>query len=128
VSFSLDLRSGEPEVLAMMREFVPAKADEIAARRNVRFELGTFAVTEPTVLDKDLRHDLHTGCRALGLPTIDIASGGGHDAQDFVSAGIPAAMIFLRNAHGSHVKEESMTLADFEAGSCLLAWRLARDE
>ena len=127
VSFSVDVRSGDAEVLAELREFLPRKAGEIGARRNVRFELGKFAVTDPTVLDASLRRDLHAGCEALGLPTIDIASGGGHDAQDFVKAGIPAAMIFIRNDHGSHVKEEAMRLEDFELGTRLLAWRLARD-
>ena len=39
-------------------------------------------------------------------------SGGGHDAQDFVRAGIPAAMIFVRNDHGSHNPKESMELND----------------
>jgi N-carbamoyl-L-amino-acid hydrolase len=127
VSFSVDIRSGDPEVLAMMREFVPRKADEIAASRNVRFELGTFAVTDPTVLDAALRRDLHDGCDALGLANIDMASGGGHDSQEFLKAGCPAAMIFVRNDHGSHVAEESMRLEDFELGTRLLAWRLARD-
>lgn len=125
--FSLDIRSGEPEVLAMMREFVPAKAAEIAKIRNVRFDLGTFSVTEPTVLDAGLRRGLHAGCEALGLANMDLASGGGHDAQDFMKAGIPAAMIFVRNAHGSHVAEEAMTLEDFEVGTRLLAWQLARE-
>lgn len=127
VSFSVDIRSGDPEVLAMMREFVQRKADEIAASRNVRFELGKFAVSDPTVLDAALRRNLHAGCDALGLPTIDIASGGGHDSQEFVKAGVPAAMIFVRNDHGSHVAEEAMRLEDFELGTRLLAWRLARD-
>ncbi len=127
VCFSLDIRSGDPEVLAMMRDFVASKAGEIGAYRNVRFELGKFSVTDPTVLDVGLRRELRAGCEALGLPTIDLASGGGHDAQEFVKAGIPAAMIFVRNSHGSHVAEESMTLDDFEAGARLLAWRLARD-
>jgi beta-ureidopropionase / N-carbamoyl-L-amino-acid hydrolase len=127
VQFSLDIRSGDPAVLAVMRDFLPRTAADIAARRSVRFDLGKFSITDPTVLDAELRRELHAGCEALGLPTIDIASGGGHDAQEFVKAGIPAAMIFVRNSHGSHVAEESMTLEDFEGGAKLLAWELARD-
>lgn len=125
--FSLDLRSAEPEVLATMRELVPAAAAEIAQRRNVRFELGQFSVIEPTVLDGSLRQELKAGCAALELNAIDLASGGGHDAQDFMQAGVPAAMIFVRNANGSHVAEESMRMDDFEIGTRLLAWQLARD-
>ena len=127
VRFSLDVRSGEPEVLALMREYVPAHAKEIEATRNVQFELGGFAVTEATVLNPAFRADLRDGCKALEIDFMDLASGGGHDAQEFVSAGVPAAMIFVRNDHGSHVAEEAMTLEDFEAGTRLLAWRLARD-
>lgn len=125
VRFSLDIRSGDPDILAMMREFVPRQAAEVGARRSVSFELGRFSVTEPTVLDSRLRGELRRGCEALGIPTIDIASGGGHDAQEFAKAGVPAAMIFVRNANGSHVAEEAMAMEDFVLGTKLLAWMLA---
>ena len=39
---------------------------------------------------------------ALGLPDEEIPSGAGHDAAVFANAGIPSAMIFVRNEHGSH--------------------------
>lgn len=50
-----------------------------------------------------------------------MASGAGHDAQNFGVAGIPFAMIFVANDHGSHNPREAMTLNDFEAGAALLA-------
>lgn len=123
--FSLDLRSGSPAVLAELREFVRREAQAIGGQRRVRFELGEFSVSEPTVLAEHLLGTLHGGCTALGLPAFMMASGGGHDAQEFTRAGVPSAMIFVRNANGSHVAEEAMEMSDFEAGNRLLAWAVA---
>jgi N-carbamoyl-L-amino-acid hydrolase len=55
-----------------------------------------------------------------------LASGGGHDAGDFAQAGVPTAMIFLRNPHGSHNPDEAMEMADFALGTALLAWTMTR--
>jgi N-carbamoyl-L-amino-acid hydrolase len=40
-------------------------------------------------------------------------SGAGHDAATFSLAGIPAAMLFIRNENGSHNPLEAMEMADF---------------
>ena len=125
VMFTLDIRSGDPAVLATMRAFVEAAAADIAQRRGVRFELGGFSISVPTVLDARLRQRLVAGADALGLPAMEMASGGGHDAQEFMRAGIASAMIFVRNANGSHVANEGMTLDDLAAGVRLIAWMLA---
>ena len=55
-----------------------------------------------------------------------LASGAGHDAQDFAHAGFRAGMIFVRNAHGSHNPHEAMAIDDFCLGTQTLAWMLAR--
>jgi len=56
---------------------------------------------------------------------MDIPSGAGHDAADFHDVGIPSAMIFIRNDHGSHNPDEAMELEDFALGTRLLTWTLA---
>ena len=56
---------------------------------------------------------------------MEMPSGAGHDAQDFAKAGFPAAMIFVRNSHGSHNPREAMDMTDFALGTRLLAWMLA---
>ncbi len=58
--------------------------------------------------------------RRLGLPAETIPSGAGHDAAIFANEGVPAAMIFIRNEHGSHNPDEAMTLDDFLKGAELL--------
>ena len=45
-----------------------------------------------------------------------------------VHAGIPSAMIFVRNAHGSHNPLEAMDIADFALGTQMLGWLLLQDD
>ena len=61
----------------------------------------------------------------MGLPDEPIPSGAGHDAAVFANAGIPSAMIFVRNEHGSHNPKEAMAMDDFLAGATLLHPRAA---
>jgi N-carbamoyl-L-amino-acid hydrolase len=50
-----------------------------------------------------------------------MASGAGHDAAIFASAGIPSAMIFVRNQNGSHNPDEAMRIEDFDLAVRLIA-------
>jgi N-carbamoyl-L-amino-acid hydrolase len=47
----------------------------------------------------------------------EMPSGAGHDAAAFAEAGIPSAMIFVRNENGSHNADEAMALEDFAVGT-----------
>jgi N-carbamoyl-L-amino-acid hydrolase len=125
VRFTLDIRSLDRPTIKKFSDLACALAEDIAARRGVRFDLGDFPVSTPTLMDDAHRRHLWDGCAALDTPAIDIASGGGHDAQEFDRSGIPASMIFVRNANGSHNADEAMALDDFAAGTKLLAWALA---
>jgi len=125
VRFSLDIRSIDRATLVQMTEFAEARAREIGERRGVRFDLSGFAFSWPSVMDGGHRQSLKQGCERLAIDAIDIASGGGHDAQEFERCGIPSSMIFVRNANGSHNARESMEMADFAEGTKLLAWMLA---
>ncbi|MFC7609084.1 M20/M25/M40 family metallo-hydrolase [Teichococcus aestuarii] len=51
----------------------------------------------------------------------EMASGGGHDAAAFGAAGIPAAMLFVRNQNGSHNPHEAMRMEDFAEGCAVVA-------
>jgi len=54
-----------------------------------------------------------------------LASGAGHDSAVFTEFGVPSAMIFIRNAHGSHNPDEAMEMEDFAVATRLLASFLA---
>ena len=59
-------------------------------------------------------------CQGARLPHEVVASGAGHDAAIFANAGVPSAMVFVRNEHGSHNPHEAMDLDDFLAGAAVL--------
>ncbi len=127
VEFTLDFRSRDQAILEQMKVLAERFAMEIGQRRRVHFGLGQFSMHRPAQMDAEFRRRLLSGCRELGIPATEIPSGAGHDAQDFAHAGIPAAMIFVRNSHGSHNPDEAMDIADFALGARLLAWMLLHD-
>lgn len=90
-------------------------AEEIAGRRQVAFELGECVGSDPTPLDPTLRRHLLDSAGALGIGAHEMATVG-HDASIFARAGIPAAMVLVRNQNGSHNPHETMELPDFIEG------------
>ena len=124
--FTLEFRSQDVAILAEASELAQQLAAAIGAKRRVRFELGGFSLQRPAQMSAEFRGMLRDGCDDLGISALAMPSGAGHDAQDFVHAGIPAAMVFVRNANGSHNALEAMDLADFALGTRLLAWMLLR--
>jgi N-carbamoyl-L-amino-acid hydrolase len=56
----------------------------------------------------------------LDLGHVLLPSGAGHDAAVFVHAGVPTAMLFIRNEHGSHNPHEAMRMPDFMAATQVL--------
>ena len=108
-----------------MESRVVRLAEEIGHRRNVEFELGEFLRVEPGILAPRLLEEFREGVDALGIPAVELGSGASHDAAAFAIAGIPTAMLFIRNANGSHNPHESMELSDFTEATRVLAWWLA---
>ncbi len=120
VAFTVNLGATDPAILRLSGEHARAQADAIAARRRVRFDLGPDTGSQPTPLDAALVNRLDAAAAALGLgrhrmPTV------GHDAGMFAQAGIPSAMVLVRNQNGSHNPDEALEEADYTAGVRVLA-------
>ena len=126
VQFSLDLRSLDPDFRIEMEDRLQEIARAITARRGVRFELGQVTKAAPGRMDTIIRNSLWQGVREKGHPAVEIASGAAHDSAAFAAAGVPTAMIFIRNANGSHNPDEAMRIEDFMVATDLLAWQLTR--
>ena len=123
-AFTIDFRSQDPAILDRVTELTQQLAGEIGRRRHVEFALGDFNLSQPAQMDQSLQRKLVEGAGLLSIPTMSLPSGAGHDAQDFAHAGFPAAMIFVRNAKGSHNPAEQMDMDDFRLGTTLLTWLL----
>lgn len=126
VWFCLDVRSGSAEVLDHLHTELLRLAGEIEARRGVRFALGERTGSRPTALDAGLRRRIAEEAEASGIAFLEMASGAGHDTAAFALAGVPSALIFVRNQNGSHNPDEAMRIADFAVAADLLARFLAR--
>ena len=111
--FKLDVRSQDQASLDALFATLHRMVPEIEATRRVRIELGPESAGSPTPLDPALTAALARAAEAVGVPYRAMPSGGGHDASAFAQAGIPAAMLFVRNQNGSHSPNEAMRPEDF---------------
>jgi N-carbamoyl-L-amino-acid hydrolase len=126
--FVLDFRGLEESVMREASRKAIALAAEIGRRHRVRFELGEPSYSYPAPMDPLLRRRLAGIARGLAIPTRELPSGAGHDAALFATFGVPTAMIFIRNAHGSHNPDEAMDIADFGQATALLMAFLADEK
>ena len=77
------------------------------ARRGLELAFDEISRTAPVELDGDLRALLARAARAAGTDTLELGSGGGHDAGH-VAAIAPSAMLFIPCRDGvSHAPEEA---------------------
>jgi N-carbamoyl-L-amino-acid hydrolase len=125
IGICIDVRSHSKPTLAVVKTYIDALAAEIVRKYGVRFELGALTGSEPAAMDQDLVERFDAAANVLGIAHSRMASGAGHDAATFASAGIPASMIFVRNQHGSHNPDEAMRMEDFELAVRVLALGLA---
>jgi N-carbamoyl-L-amino-acid hydrolase len=120
--FVLDLRSICEDTMNTVAAEAQHAADRIGKQYRVSFDLGAATDSPPAVMDVRLRQKLMT----LFEQPLEMPSGAGHDAAVFAKVGIPSAMILVRNDHGSHNPDETMTIGDFGVGTRALT-ALLRD-
>jgi N-carbamoyl-L-amino-acid hydrolase len=113
VSAWLDARAPEQSILEELVEAVRGRATERALRDGTRVEMVAESVSAVTEFDVTLRDRLAE--RLGGVPVL--ATGAGHDAGVLAAAGVPTAMLFVRNPTGiSHAPDEHASDADCAAG------------
>jgi N-carbamoyl-L-amino-acid hydrolase len=128
VRFSIDIRSQSTQVLDAMRHLLTAEMNEVAKNRNVRFEVIKPNETAPALMDEGVVNNLAAAMERFGLEPTTMASGGGHDAAVFANAGVPSAMVFVRNQNGSHNPQEAMEIQDFLVGTSIIYEHLMRSD
>ncbi len=111
--FVLDIRALSDATMETVAAEARAAAARVSGEYRVRLDLGTTSDSPAAVMDRRLRGSL---MKLLERP-LELPSGAGHDAAVFAKVGVPSAMIFVRNEHGSHNPEEAMALDDFAVGA-----------
>jgi N-carbamoyl-L-amino-acid hydrolase len=120
VRFSFEVRSQSSETLEAFYDLFVSECSLIGEERGVEFKLDRRLESAPASMDGKWVARLKRAAQRLGLPDEEIPSGAGHDAAVFANAGIPSAMIFVRNEHGSHNAKEAMDIGDFLAGVAVM--------
>ena len=110
------MRSQSKETLEAFYDLFLSECQLVGEERGVEFKLDRRLESAPATMDPGWVARLRAAARTLGLPDEEIPSGAGHDAAVFANAGIPSAMIFVRNENGSHNPDEAMTIDDFAVG------------
>ena len=114
----LDARADATPALEALVEAVRRQAAERADRDGTTLEVVAESVSRAVELDHALRDRIAS---ALDDPP-RLGTGAGHDAGILASAGVPTAMLFVRNPTGvSHSPAEHADRADCHAGVEALA-------
>jgi N-carbamoyl-L-amino-acid hydrolase len=118
----LDARAEDPAALEALVDAVRRQASERADRDRTSLDVVAESLSPAVELDHGLRQrivDTLDGAPVLG-------TGAGHDAGILAAAGVPTAMVFVRNPTGvSHSPAEHAERADCHAGVEALATVLA---
>ncbi|MGD9588531.1 MAG: M20 family metallo-hydrolase [Pyrinomonadaceae bacterium] len=123
---SLDVRDLDPakieEVLKKIRESVKLIEEETGTN----FEFKETASSNPALADEAFKAAIDASAKALGLTTIAMPSGAGHDAQEIADI-CPVGMIFVPSRSGiSHSPNEFTEPSDITNGANVLLHSLIR--
>jgi len=129
VRLSIELRDLSEETLKELAEAVRVKAQQIARDTQTEIELTPSRHNPPATADARVQDAVARAADQLGLGTLRMPSGAGHDAQ-MMARLCPMGMIFVPSIDGiSHSPRELTTWEDCARGArVLLDTVLAMDE
>ena len=117
---SLEIRAADDATLYGFHDLVQREARDVAGAHGVTFEFDAPIVNPAAPMDLRWSTRLGALCEQASIAFMRLPSGAGHDAAVFAHAGVPTAMLFIRNQHGSHNPREHMHLSDFLAATQVL--------
>ena len=128
VELSLEIRDLEMDKIDRVFEAIAAEARELAARNETTIAFEQYYLSRAAPTDMRLRKLVAGSAEVLGLRTLWMPSGAGHDAQSIARLA-PVGMIFIPSVAGiSHSPKEYSRPEAIEAGTnVLLQTLLATD-
>ena len=120
VRHTVEIRDLSAAKVAKLGAAIARRADRIAVETRTKIVMKRFFHLEPALADPELQSMIETAAAGLGLKTMHLPSGAGHDAQELAKIG-PMAMIFVPSVNGiSHNPAEHTPVSDLHAGSNVL--------
>jgi len=122
----LDFRDPDRARVEQLEEGIARAAHEAAAAHGVTAEWEPDEIVAPVPLDDRIRDVIRASATGLGLSSVDLPSGAGHDSQNMALL-VPTAMVFVPSREGrSHSPAEHTDPADVVAGADVLLATLLR--
>ncbi len=120
VVFGLELRDLDDAKIRTLYETIRVECQRLARAGGTAITLTENLAIQPALTDPRLRRIIAEAARGLGLSTLSLPSGAGHDAQEMARIG-PVGMIFVPSVNGiSHSPREFSRPPDIENGANVL--------
>jgi len=120
VKHSIELRDLSAEKIARLGDDIRKRAQEIAKETGTEIIVDKVEHDPPAVADPEMQAKIEGAAAGLGLKTMRLPSGAGHDAQMMAKIG-PIGMIFVPSVDGiSHSPKEFTRWQDCTNGANVL--------
>ena len=120
VKHSIELRDLSAEKIARLGDEIQKRAKEIAAETGTEIILQKIEHAPPAVANPEIQAKIEAASAELGLKTMRLPSGAGHDGQMIAKIG-PIGMIFVPSINGiSHSPKELTRWEDCTNGANIL--------
>ena len=120
VKHTIELRDLSAEKIAGLADEIRARAAQIARDTGTAIEMARTSHHPPALADEAMRQIVAESADALGLTSVTMPSGAGHDAQSMARLA-PMGMIFVPSVGGiSHSPKERTTWEDCARGADVL--------
>lgn len=118
--FGLELRELDDAKTMGFYRRIRAECERLARAGGCAIAFQETLASLPALTDPSIRRTIAAAARGLGLATMELPSGAGHDAQELARVG-PVGMIFIPSKDGiSHSPREYSRPADIENGANVL--------
>jgi N-carbamoyl-L-amino-acid hydrolase len=126
VKHSIELRDLSPEKIARLGDEIQTRAQEIARETRTEIAMKKTEHDDAAIATPEVQTRIEEAASALGLKTMRLPSGAGHDAQVMAKLG-PMGMIFIPSVGGiSHSPKELSHWADCANGANVLLETILR--
>lgn len=127
VKLGIDIRDIDNVYLEKADELIVAMIDSVVSQRGLTYTLKQLSKDTPTVLDKEIITLLNEEARNLGIETMELPSGAGHDAMHMPHVAELTGMLFIPCKDGiSHNVAEEIIMEDAFKATQLLTQSLIR--
>ena len=131
VKLSVEFRDLSDAKIAALGAETEVRLQQIAADTGTQITMTRALHDVPALADPRIQREIEAAAKSLGLATMHLPSGAGHDAQNLAQLG-PMAMIFIPSIGGiSHSPKELSRWSDVGNGADVLlrtVLRVDRDE